>query len=188
MGYGRGGIDGYEVWQTGFRSLVQFLSEQGYQKSELYITTWGNTNNTQIQTVYQSKAAVMGTRKFIEAVLGYTKASHVHIISHSMGVAIARKAIKGGTAQDHAAGTYDVGLSLSNRVKSFIGLAGVNLGLMQCIPNFALNYCNKVDGLFPGATAFSNPSTFLSNLNTMGGTEGEKVYTVWSKYDELILN
>lgn len=89
-----------------------------------------------------------------------------------MGVAIARKAVKGGSAQDHVAGTYEVGLSLSNRVKSFIGLAGVNLGLMQCIPNFAFNYCNKVDGLFPGATAFSNPSTFLNNLNAMGGTEG----------------
>lgn len=59
---------------------------------------------------------------------------------------------------------------------------------MQCIPNIAFNYCNKNDGLFPGATALSSPSTFLNNLNTMGGTEADKVYVVWSKYDELILN
>jgi triacylglycerol lipase len=102
-------------------------------------------------------------------VLAYTKANYIHVISHSMGVAIARKAIKGGSAIDHIAGSYEVGQSLSNRVKTFIGLAGVNLGLMQCIPNIAFNYCNKVDGLFPGATSFSTPSTFLNNLNTMGG-------------------
>lgn len=86
-----------------------------------------------------------------------------------MGVAIARKAVKGGLATDHIAGSYDVGTSLAPRVKSFIGIGGVNLGIMQCIPNFAFNYCNKVDGLFPGATAFSGPSAFLANLNAMGG-------------------
>lgn len=105
-----------------------------------------------------------------------------------MGVAIARKAIKGGSATDHSYGNYDVGYSLKDKVKTFIGIAGVNLGLMQCIPNVAFNYCNKVDGLFPGATAISSPSTFLANLNSMGGTEGQNVYTVWSKYDQLILN
>lgn len=87
-----------------------------------------------------------------------------------MGVAIARKVIKGGSGTDHQAGSYEVGSSLRSKVKSFIGLAGVNLGLMQCIPNTLFNYCNKVDGLFPGATSFSTPSTFLNNLNTMGGS------------------
>lgn len=102
--------------------------------------------------------------------LAYTGASHVNIISHSMGVAIARKAVKGGSGVDHAAGSYEVGPSLRSKVSTFIGLAGVNLGLMQCIPNIAFNYCNKNDGLFPGATALSTPSTFLNSLNTMGGT------------------
>ena len=41
---------------------------------------------------------------------------------------------------------------------------------MQCIPNVAFNYCNKVDGLFPGATSFASPSTFLANLNVQGGS------------------
>lgn len=59
---------------------------------------------------------------------------------------------------------------------------------MQCIPNIAFNYCNKVDGLFPGATSFSQPSAFLANVNSEPGREGQNVYTVWSKYDELILN
>lgn len=112
----------------------------------------------------------MGTRKFIEAVLAYTGADRVHVISHSTGVAIARKAIKGGTGLDHVAGSYEVGASLAGRVQTFIGSAGTNLGLMQCIPNIAFNYCSKTDGLFPGATSFSQPSTFLANLNSMGGS------------------
>jgi len=141
-----------------------------------------------LTSVYQSKSAVMSTRAFIQAVLTYTGAQKINVISHSMGVAIARKAIKGGPGIDHIAGNYDAGVSLASHVKSFIGIAGVNLGLMQCIPNIAFSYCNKVDGLFPGATSFSSPSTFLANLNAMGGSEGQNVYTVWGKYDELILN
>jgi triacylglycerol lipase len=96
----------------------------------MYITTWGPTNYSVIQTVYQSKASVMHIRKFIEAVLAYTGANYIRVISHSMGVTIARKAIKGGSAIDHIAGSYEVGQSLSNRVRTLIGLAGVNLGLM----------------------------------------------------------
>lgn len=188
VGYGRGGVDGYETWQTGFRSLVQYFADLGYQKSEMYITTWGPANNSQIASVYHTKAAVIGTRKFIEAVLTYTGAQQIIVIAHSNGVAIARKAIKGGTGYDHAAGSYEPGINIGSRIKTFIGIAGVNLGLMQCIPNIAFNYCNKVDGLFPGATSFGQPSTFLANVNAEPGREGQNVYTVWSKYDELILN
>jgi hypothetical protein len=41
---------------------------------------------------------------------------------------------------------------------------------MQCIPNIVLNYCNKIDGLFPSATSFGTPSTFLATLNAQGGS------------------
>ena len=40
-------------------------------------------------------------RAFIEAVLTYTKADKVDVISHSMGVTLARKAIQGGNSKDH---------------------------------------------------------------------------------------
>ena len=30
IGFGRGSYDGYVDWQTGFRSLAQYLTTQGY--------------------------------------------------------------------------------------------------------------------------------------------------------------
>ena len=65
-------------------------------------------------------------KTFFEAVLAYTGADKVNIISHSMGVTIGRKVAKGGKAQDHIEGTYDVGSSLKDKIKAFIGLAGGN--------------------------------------------------------------
>lgn len=44
VGFGRGTTDGYVSWQTGFRSLASFLADKGYQKSEMYTTTWGPAN------------------------------------------------------------------------------------------------------------------------------------------------
>lgn len=189
IGYGRGPTDGYVSWQTGFRSMINwFAQEKGYKSSEMYVTTWGPGNAAVLETIYHSKAYVLYMRAFVEAVLAYTGASQVNIISHSLGVAISRKIVKGGSATDHSVGTYFVGDSLQSKVKNFIGIAGVNYGLMQCIPAAALSYCNRVDGLFPGATSISSPSTFLNTLNSQSGTEGGRVFTVWSKSDELILN
>ena len=39
----------------------------------------------------------MKARKFIEAVLEYTKAEKVNVIAHSMGVTLSRGALKGGS-------------------------------------------------------------------------------------------
>ena len=36
-------------------------------------------------------------------------------------------------------------------------------------------------------TAASGPSVFLSNLNKEGGAEADKVYSIWSKYDDVVL-
>ena len=86
-----------------------------------------------------------------------------------MGVSMGRRVIKGGDAKDHVDGTYNVGPSLSSKVKAFIGLAGANLGLTACYNAFTLPTCGKIDGFFPGALPSSGPSTFLNDLNTNGG-------------------
>lgn len=104
-----------------------------------------------------------------------------------MGVTLGRKVIKGGPAVDHVNGSYDVGPSIKDKVKTFIGLAGANLGLTACYSASSITTCNTKDGFYPGLTAASGPSVFLNDLNVKGGAEADKVYTIWSKYDDLIL-
>lgn len=186
VGFGRGTADGYAAWQTGFRSLATYLIAQGWDKSELYTTTWGTADPNQAQNNYHSKKTVMQLRAFVEAVLAYTKAKEVYVIGHSMGVSLGRRVIKGGEATDHFEGTYNVGPSLASKVKVFVGLAGANYGLTSCYSTSILPTCGKVDGFFPGALPSSGPSKFLNDLNINGGAEGQNVYTIWSKFDDLI--
>lgn len=125
-------------------------------------------------------------RAFLEAVIKYTNASQVNVIGHSMGVTIGRKIVKGGSATDQKDGTYDVGPSLSSKVKTFIGLAGANLGLTACWNLGTIPTCSNIDGFNPGALATSGPSKFMSELNSNSAREGNTVYTIWSKNDDLI--
>lgn len=94
----------------------------------------------------------------------------MNVIGHSMGVTLGRKIIKGGKAEDRAEGTYDVGESLKNKVKSFVGIAGGNLGLVSCHGLSAVPTCNDVDGFNPGVIVTSGPSKYLAELNKGGGT------------------
>jgi hypothetical protein len=108
-------------------------------------------------------------RAFLEAVLAYTKAPQVIVIGHSMGVTIGRKIVKGGNAQDEKEGTYNVGANLKDKVKTFIGLAGANLGLNQCYGGSLIPTCSNIDGFNPGLLATSGPSKFMADLNNNGG-------------------
>lgn len=86
-----------------------------------------------------------------------------------MGVTLGRKIIKGGNAIDHVVGNYSVGPSIKDKVKTFIGLAGANMGLTACWTASSIVTCNTKDGFFPGAAPSSGPSTFLNDLNINGG-------------------
>ena len=111
----------------------------------------------------------MRMRVFLEAVLEYTQAPKIIVIGHSMGVTIGRAIVKGGTSVDHAAGTYDIGPSLSDKVSVFVGLAGANLGLTACFNGQLIPTCSAVDGFNPGSLPTSGPSKFLTELNNKGG-------------------
>jgi triacylglycerol lipase len=125
-------------------------------------------------------------RAFVEAVLAYTKASQINVIGHSMGVTIGRRVVQGGETVDQKEGTYSVGASLKDKVKNFIGLAGANLGLTACYGGNLIPTCSNIDGFNPGALATSGPSKYLAGLNSNSGAEGTNIYTIWSKYDNLI--
>ena len=78
---------------TGWRASIEYFKSQGYTTAELYATTWGPANVAFSSQQYHSKANLTSLRAFIQAVKAYTGASKVDIVTHSMGVTLARKAI-----------------------------------------------------------------------------------------------
>ena len=73
----------------------------------------------------------MYIRKFIEAVLLYTGADEIDVIAHSMGVTLTRRVLKGGFSYA-TENPYFIGKPLTNRVHTFIGIAGPNWGNAYC--------------------------------------------------------
>jgi lipase (class 2) len=177
--------------QSGWNASIDYFLAHGYKTSELYATTWGPADASLSSYQYHSKTYVMKLRKFIEAVKAYTGATKVDIITHSMGVTLARKAILGGWATDSAdGGDYYVGAPLTASVDTFVGIAGANLGLTSCYQTGPTTpTCGSTNGLYPGVyngVSVSGRSAYLNNLMSSSGYEGTYRYTIWSTADEVI--
>jgi triacylglycerol lipase len=177
---------------TGWTSSISYFKSQGYTSAELYATTWGPANPALSALQYHSRDNEVRLRAFIQAVKAYTGATKVDIVCHSMGVTLARKAIKGGTAYDAAAGgTYNLGASLSSSVDTFVGIAGGNRGLTDCYLTGATTpTCSDVNGFYPGyLIGFFGPydvSSILVDMNSTSHYEGSFVYSIWSQVDEVV--
>jgi hypothetical protein len=177
--------------QTGWSASVDYFLANGYKTSELYATTWGPANAAMSAYQYHSKTNVMKVRKFIEAVKAYTGAAKVDIVTHSMGVTLARKAVLGGWANDSAnGGDYYVGAPLTGSVDTFVGIAGANLGLTSCYQTGpGTPTCGSTNGLYPGYLYFgfvTGRSTYLNDLLATSSYEGAYRYSIYSTADEVI--
>ncbi|CAJ0957112.1 unnamed protein product, partial [Mesorhabditis belari] len=189
---------------TGWDNTISLFLSKGYTEADLYATSWGDTNALNANGRTHNCSNVLRLRRFVEAVLKYTGAPKVSFITHSMGVTLGRKLIKGGpiSASD---GNCDVGAALTKNVDVYVGLSGANYGLCTCEASGALYpTCNKDDGLWPGDSCgfnlyvcgespllypCSGPtySKFLTALNTDSTREGAYVFSAWSFADDLIL-
>uniref|UniRef100_A0A914WTP5 Lipase n=1 Tax=Plectus sambesii TaxID=2011161 RepID=A0A914WTP5_9BILA len=184
--------DAVSTYQTGWDQTAAFFMKEGYTAAELYATTWGPAQSSQaLQQTYKCEY-VLRIRRFIEAVLAYTNTSKIDIIGHSMGVALSRRAVKGGSE-------CNLGAALTDRVDTFLGLAGVNYGLCTCQYAGIITTCNANDGFFPGQCgsqsicAFTlqecvqtQYATFMQNLNEDPTKEGENIFAFWSNNDEIL--
>jgi hypothetical protein len=184
-------IHGNSDKASGWNASIDYFLSKGYTRAELYAITWGPADATQSSQQYHSRPYLERIRAFIQAVKQYTGASKVDIITHSMGVTLTRKAIKGGPASDALnGGSYNLGSSLTSIVDTFVGIAGGNWGLVSCYATPGVPTCGTTNGLYPGAFACSpmpcGLSNFLAELNSSSGYEGAYRYSIWSTADQII--
>ncbi|CAI4228041.1 unnamed protein product [Auanema sp. JU1783] len=192
-------------FSTGWTNTVNYFIKKGYNLTELYATSWGNTIVSQASYRKHDCKTVIRLRKFVEAVLAYTKADKINFITHSMGVTLGRKVIAGGKLDDLSE-TCDVGSSLASKVNVFLGLSGANFGLCSCASSIVIPTCNVRNGFYPGD--FCGPqnnalcgksayppsclsktySEYLMNLNQDSNKIADKTFSAWSQDDELLGN
>uniref|UniRef100_A0A0N4Z7W8 Lipase EstA/Esterase EstB family-containing protein n=1 Tax=Parastrongyloides trichosuri TaxID=131310 RepID=A0A0N4Z7W8_PARTI len=197
-----GALSDGTAWGTGWNSQISFFKKNGYTSGELYGITWGSRNSQDPMNVTFSCYEIKRIRRFIFAVLEYTRYDSVNIIAHSMGVTMVRKAIKGG---------YIYGLneeclidgSISRYIHTFIAISGANYGLAFCGGDsaYAFPACNIQNGFWPGNNCYFNQtcneenklscnqekySRILQDLNEDNIKEARNVYTIFTPNDELI--
>ena len=172
----------------GWRVVYDGLRVYGYEEHELYATTYGPADVQYADQYKHSCEYLYQVRPVIKAVLEYTESDEIHIIAHSLGVTMARKAIIGGTAIDESGVERELGESLIGKVHTFIGIAGANLGLSQCY-GIDTPVCSRSDGLHPGdwnGWSVINPSRTLEEINSRAGTEAAKIYSLWGPHDNVV--
>jgi triacylglycerol lipase len=174
----------------GWQQSVDYFRSRGYRRAELFGTTYGPGSAVFSSQYYHSRENLFQIRLFIEAVLDYTGADKVDVIGHSMGVTISRKAIKGGWANDLAdGGDYYLGAALTNRVDTFVGIAGGNLGLASCFATPGVPTCGATNGFYPGTLVgliVVGMSNILQDINATQRYEGAFRYSIWSTVDEVV--
>ena len=155
---------------------IEALTAHGYREAEIYALTWGNGQQNSGPSNNHREAYIALVRTFIEAVLAYTGAEQVDLVAHSMGVTLSRGAIKGITSTRGAALP-----ALTNNIKTFIAIAGGNLGVGACLNPFAdlMPTCSKQIGFHP-------ESAYLSALKNSSIRDAGQIYTFWSPKDDVI--
>jgi len=156
-----GGIAG------GWSAVIPTYLAAGYKNSELYATTYATPSPAVVPYLTNSAVLVDYVAKFIQAVLQYTGKSKVNVITHSFGVTLTRGAL--------------LRYGLGSKVRTFIAIAGTNLGAPGCLYNSSglTPLCNLVDGVSPY-------SVYIQSLNASPGYEGDRRYSFWSAFDEII--
>ena len=98
-----------------------------------------------------------------------------------------RRALKGGSATNTNGESYNVGPALTDKVDTFVGIAGGNSGIYTCAGHDEIKVCNSVDGYWPAAPyEGQGPSEYLKSLNEDPTREANHVFALVSTEDKTI--
>ncbi|CDW78772.1 lipase [Stylonychia lemnae] len=187
-------VIGYGWENDGFRYDIEYFLDHGYTKAEIYGSQWGYADIPNELNLQHDTEWVLQIRRFIEAVLDYTGAPQVDVVSHSMGVTLSRAALKGGYYFLENIQTLFL-KPINKRIRTFIGIAGGNYGISLCtMEYYKLNFpiCDTQIGFYPGeldntTNKVKNLSKFMKQLNDIKVREATKTYSIFSLYDASVL-
>ena len=135
------------------QALAQYLADHGYSTSELWgIGYQGDqcdlaADPTRRSSIAHTNAAnVPDLRRFVRAVLAFTRAKRIDIVGHSLGVTLAREWMR----QDEA----------GPLVRRMVAIDGPNHGIINCSPDPA-NYWQA-----PAAGGFTPASEVCQELGS----------------------
>ncbi|GMR46145.1 hypothetical protein PMAYCL1PPCAC_16340, partial [Pristionchus mayeri] len=156
----------YADLASGWTKSVEHFKHGGYSGAELYGLTYGSRDiNLSLQSSITCRN-LLGLRRFLEAILEYTQMEKLGIVAHSMGVTLARKAIKGGVV--HISGeSCDLGDSLADSIDALVAISGANYGMCMCLMAGldATPACGQA-GYGPGACASHNATMEACMVHT----------------------
>ncbi|VDO79027.1 unnamed protein product [Haemonchus placei] len=173
------------------KQAANWFKSMGYQNNELYSTTYFNgaqgnplkwvEYGMRCEYVKQVRALIVATRLYTGRALD--------VIAFSLGVPVSRKAILGGRCVD--SGEY-LGGPLTKFIDTFVGVAGPNHGIALQVGGVAIPgcvfsvipVCNQVTGLYSGLCP--SESEFLQDINLQAGYEGQHIFTIHSKKDQIV--
>ncbi|GMT35338.1 hypothetical protein PFISCL1PPCAC_26635, partial [Pristionchus fissidentatus] len=195
---------------TGWNKQIEHFLGAGYSMVEMYGLTHGHRNVAVALANRFTCEMFMGVRRNIEAVIDYTQTDKIDVISHSMGVTIARAAILGGTVH-FTDETCHLGKSLASKVDTFIGIAGANYGVCYCSnyllmlhractnDAFATGICRvgndtdedmkinaPINCALEGVSCDNPYSSVLRQLNDRNERVADFTVSTWTTNDEII--
>ncbi|MES2900377.1 MAG: alpha/beta fold hydrolase [Pseudomonadota bacterium] len=146
-----------------WNSTVTTLKGRGYLASQLYLPNWGSKTSAGSNDHGSVNTGVV--KSSIQAAADSSCTGKIDVVSHSMGVTLAMKALNE--------------LGYADRVNSFIGIAGAQHGLNSC-GVYPFNVANATCG----ANGLSIGSPLINSVRNK--RYGAKMYSIKSWIDEIV--
>jgi triacylglycerol lipase len=147
-------------WDEPGKSVKQRFLDAGYSLQELWALSYNGKATKELPPSSQcrtnAQSNVSDVTAFVNAVVAYTGAPKIDIISHSIGVVVVRKMMA-----EHP--------EIARLVENFVGIAGPNHGTTVCRRAWLVWLIGWRD--FIGCDEITPGSAWLSDLNGVDGRQ-----------------